>query len=115
MVPHTRTDLLGELTCTSRPPLPPPLTPIPFLLLKQDTHYQASNIKHVFDQTRLTYVAIFEGLIKLNDLLELLVKQGTHDACSNIKYAYISEGHSNSMFNKKFSVTKDRKLICSLR
>ena len=26
-----------------------------------------------FDQTRLTYVAIFEGLMKLNDMLEFLV------------------------------------------
>ena len=35
--------------------------------------HQTSNIKSVFDQTRLTYVAIFEGLIKLNDMLEFLI------------------------------------------
>ena len=51
-----------------------------YLPLKQATHCQASSIKHVFDQTCLRYVAIFEGLIKHNNMLEFLVKQGTHEA-----------------------------------
>ena len=51
----------------------------------------------ISEQTHLTYVAIFEGLIKINNMLELLVKQGTQNDCSNIKHAQIREAHSNGM------------------